>query len=334
MGQRRMLLWTWEKGVAPRRRGRLGALLVLLALSGCVPPDRPPRLPEALPPEFLGSLPVTTLRALSPGPGLAYYGLTSPEGPWAIHLVRVDLNRCELGLDLLKAPRQEGLMGGRLPVSEMEEVRGGPVVVAVNGDFFTPQGISVGTEVVEGVVSRVRNRPALAWRPGGLPWMGVPRPEGDSILVLGWRLPRSRPDGATLVVGGFPLLLEDGDRVGDLGVGALPSFSAARHPRTAVGLDRERRHLWLVVVDGRQPGYSDGMTLPELARLFQGLGATEAVNLDGGGSTVMVVEGVRVSRPSDEEGERPVVNALAVVRDPALCLRRDRAPRGVPLPGP
>jgi exopolysaccharide biosynthesis protein len=75
----------------------------------------------------------------------------------------------------------------------------------------------------------------------------------------------------------------------------------------------------LVVVDGRQPGRSDGMTLPELTSVFEALGVTDAINLDGGGSSVMVVEGTVVSRPSDLEGERPVVNALAIRHDGELC---------------
>lgn len=75
----------------------------------------------------------------------------------------------------------------------------------------------------------------------------------------------------------------------------------------------------MVVVDGRQPEHSDGMSLPELTAVLESLGATEAVNLDGGGSSIMVVKGVPVSRPSDAGGERAVVNALAVVRDRTLC---------------
>lgn len=297
-------------------------------LSGCSPPDRPSRLPEALPEAVLESLEISSHRTVSPGPGLSYHALGTREGPWNIHLLRVDLNRCELGLRILKAPKEEGTTGGRRRVSELEAVREGQVLAAVNGDFFTPEGLSVGTEVVEGAVTRVRNRPALAWRPGDLPWTGVPRLEGDSVLVLGWRVSLSHPDGETQVVGGFPLLLENGERVGDLGVGARPSFSAVRHPRTAVGVDETRRHMWIVVVDGRQPGYSDGMTLPELASLLRALGATHAVNLDGGGSTVMILKGTRVSRPSDQEGERPVVNALAVVRNEEFCRIKKGPERG------
>jgi hypothetical protein len=149
--------------------------------------------------------------------------------------------------------------------------------------------------------------------------MGIPVPEGDSILVVGWRISRREADGLSHVVGAYPRLLEGGEQIGDLLVTENPSFAAARHPRTAAGVDSAHGTLWLAGVDGRQPGYSDGMSLPELARLMKALGATEAVNLDGGGSTVMVIRGVAVNRPSDEEGERAVVNALAVVRDPHLC---------------
>ncbi len=149
--------------------------------------------------------------------------------------------------------------------------------------------------------------------------MGIPSTEGDSVLVVGWRIPRKESDGVSQVIGGFPRLLARGKRVGDLRVTDLPSFAAARHPRTAVGFDPARGHLWIVGVDGRQEGYSEGMTLPELTALFEALGTTEAVNLDGGGSTVMTLRGVVVSHPSDAEGERPVVNALMVVRDPGFC---------------
>jgi exopolysaccharide biosynthesis protein len=83
-----------------------------------------------------------------------------------------------------------------------------------------------------------------------------------------------------------------------------------RHPRTAIGWNGRR--LFLVVVDGRQPPWSDGMTLDEMTWLFQRLRATDALNLDGGGSSALVLNGRVVNRPSDREGERAVGNALAL----------------------
>ncbi|HSJ31261.1 MAG TPA: phosphodiester glycosidase family protein [Longimicrobiales bacterium] len=111
-------------------------------------------------------------------------------------------------------------------------------------------------------------------------------------------------------VGGFPVLLRDGAAVlAEQTVGA--SFSTERHPRTAIGWTPDGR-LLLVVVDGRQPEWSAGMSLDEMTWLFRSLGASDALNLDGGGSTAMVVGGTVVNRPSDREGERAVGNALAL----------------------
>ena len=77
------------------------------------------------------------------------------------------------------------------------------------------------------------------------------------------------------------------------------------------------RKLLLVAVDGRQPGYSVGMTLEELAHFFLKLGAVDAMNLDGGGSTTMVIGGEVVNSPSDGR-ERPVGSALLVCRRAAV----------------
>jgi hypothetical protein len=63
------------------------------------------------------------------------------------------------------------------------------------------------------------------------------------------------------------------------------------HPRTAVGLADDGWRAWLVVVDGRQEGYSLGVALHELAVLLRALGATEGINLDGGGTSALVVQG-------------------------------------------
>ncbi len=67
-------------------------------------------------------------------------------------------------------------------------------------------------------------------------------------------------------------------------------------PRTALGIGKNDKKLILVVVDGRQPGYSQGATLSELAQILKDYGAYHAINLDGGGSSTLVVEGV-MSRP-------------------------------------
>lgn len=271
-----------------------------------------------LPAPALRYLEPDTVRSVPVARGVRYHYLWSMRGPWAVHVVESELARCELALDVLRArARQEGGEGHER-VSEMVVRVGDAVLTAVNADFFTPEGTTVGTEMVSGSVTSARERPAIAWRAEMDPWIGQVRIQGDE-LQLGWTVPIPDGDAATEAVGGFPELLAEGTRVGDLGVAERPAFAATRHPRTAVGYDPAARRLWLVVVDGRQPPHSSGMTLPEIAALLEALGATEAVNLDGGGSSVMVVRGRVVNRPSDATGERPVVNALALRHEPDAC---------------
>jgi exopolysaccharide biosynthesis protein len=90
------------------------------------------------------------------------------------------------------------------------------------------------------------------------------------------------------------------------------AWAEQRQPRTMAGIDRGGR-LLLVTVDGRQPGVSEGVTLEEGARLMRSLGAVDAMNLDGGGSTAMAVDGLLVNHPSDSTGERADGDAVVVL---------------------
>jgi hypothetical protein len=233
-----------------------------------------------------------------------------------VHLVEVDLERCALTFDVVRARREGGQRGALETVSSMVEREPGTVVVAVNGDFFTPEGSPLGPEVSRGAVTHGRPRPGLGWLDGHEPAVGVLAPGAEGVEGSGWP---AHAGGEVEVVGGFPQLLDEGRRVGDLEVRSRPSFAASRHPRTAVGYDGERRRLWLAVVDGRQGSFSMGMTLPELTTLFELLGVEEALNLDGGGSTTLVGRGRLLNRPSDAAGERPVVNALLLKEDGDAC---------------
>lgn len=97
---------------------------------------------------------------------------------------------------------------------------------------------------------------------------------------------------------------------------ANTSFAQGRHPRTFLFGNRAGS-TWLATVDGRQPGHSLGMTLPEVVSFAGSLGAWWVVNLDGGCSTTFVVEGVVKNRPCRDSltrnGERPVANAIVVM---------------------
>lgn len=139
---------------------------------------------------------------------------------------------------------------------------------------------------------------------------------------LGW-------NGVGDAIGGMPQLLEAGEVVAP---SSCDSYFCGRNPRTGAGVNREcvtgdpGCRLYILTVDGRQSGWSVGMRLDEFAREFKKLGATWAVNFDGGGSTSMWVRqrkpaycerranhGCLVSRPSDAAGERSVENALLVL---------------------
>jgi exopolysaccharide biosynthesis protein len=123
-------------------------------------------------------------------------------------------------------------------------------------------------------------------------------------------------------VGGRPQIVADSMIITNIDSAGGHAFSTTHHPRTAAGISRDGRHLILVVVDGRQMPYADGMSLRSLATLMLSLGAYNAINLDGGGSSTMLYAdssnggALRIAnRPSDKEGERTVGDALAIIRE-------------------
>jgi exopolysaccharide biosynthesis protein len=119
-------------------------------------------------------------------------------------------------------------------------------------------------------------------------------------------------------VGGRPMLARDSVIVAEVETEGQASFRA-RNPRTALGIANRGRRLILVVIDGRQVPYSDGTTLRETAEIMLALGARDAINLDGGGSSALVyrdsTKAMRIAnKPSDATGERPVGDAVAIVK--------------------
>jgi hypothetical protein len=162
----------------------------------------------------------------------------------------------------------------------------------------------------------------LAARPGSDGAILIGSLTSGEIVSLTWSI------GVPSVldtVGGFPLLLESGEVVAE---NCSNSF-CKKHPRTAIGVTPSGRIL-MVVVDGRRKA-SKGVTLVRLARIMQGLGASFAMNLDGGGSSTMVVKGKKgglqvVNEPSDGR-QRKVSSAVLVIKgkDPGEVI-------GAPIP--
>ncbi|WCM93764.1 phosphodiester glycosidase family protein [Acidovorax sp. NCPPB 2350] len=130
-----------------------------------------------------------------------------------------------------------------------------------------------------------------------------------------------------------PLQARDAEQQPD--ATGLPRYYREPEPRTALGLDGTGRRAWMVVVDGRQSGYSEGMTLPELAELFAALGARDAINLDGGGSSTLALSGEVANSPihtSIPGRERPVANhfGLRLMPLPGLTSNESRTTPGLP----
>lgn len=153
--------------------------------------------------------------------------------------------------------------------------------LAINGSFFDPfrseapwdyyprEGDPVdvfGLCATEGKIYSTRGERYLS--------LNISRAGEASIITV------DDEDQAWNAISGQPLNLTPG--------AAEPDDTPDLQPRTAVGIDREANTLILMTIDGRQPGYSEGVTLVELGRLMAERGADEALNMDGGGSTTMV----------------------------------------------
>jgi hypothetical protein len=184
--------------------------------------------------------------------------------------------------------------------------RGDTLLYVVRGPASPASGSAIPAQgaILSAYGAGARSREVQAMKPG------------DTIRVLLTTLPRVRGGSPRLLIGGWPRILRDGDTVaGEAPVfeGTISRNAEMRHGRTAVGFSRDSTTLLLLTVDGRSDK-SVGVTLVELANLMRRLGAWQAMNLDGGGSTTMVVDGAVVNVPSDATGEREVGNVLAVLR--------------------
>jgi hypothetical protein len=206
-----------------------------------------------------------------------------------IHVVTVDLKMA--GLGFLVTPGKAGEKHPLTARTTSEFAREFQVQLAMNGDFFSP------------------------WY-SNAPWDFYPR-SGDAVTVHGiaasrgtlytegerkWDAPTlylSKENRPALIrptneiynaISGNIFLMREGKR----GPEPVPERNTLE-PRSAIGFDKEGTKLFLVAVDGRQPWYSEGMDYDELIQVMVDHGAYSAINLDGGGSTALVVE----SRPGE-----------------------------------
>ncbi len=278
-------------------RTRLAVLASLAVILACGFP-----VSKLAPEQPGGSGPETLFR------GVTYIRETRSQ-PRAIvvHVVQIDLE--EKGILPLVTPGDPDREYPLDARTTSEFVRDFGVQIAINGDGFSP------------------------WRALGP--LGYYPHSGDPVDVLGFaasegvvysqpldQLPTlyltrtnravfNRPPAKIFhAISGLEMVLISGR--------PAPGLDGSLEPRSAVGLNRSGKRLILMVVDGRQPGYSEGVTTAELADLMMEFGAHDAMNLDGGGSASLVVQtaagGTKVLNSPIHQGvpgrERPVANHL------------------------
>jgi len=236
------------------------------------------------------------------GPGVDYQEFRGDN--YDVHVTRIDLTND----DIQVISTRESEKG--LKVSDFAKRE--HALVAINGDYFderfNPVGMTVGPCGEWDSVKKIRREGYIAI--------------GDNKARIARQsevsLDDEPEDWMETTVSGWPALIVSCKPVKPLPGSA--SFTLATHPRTAVGLSKDRKTLYLVVADGRRTGVP-GFTLPQLATFMsEKLHACAAINLDGGGSSAMWVSDRIVNRPADGV-ERPVGDHLAVVlrSDFAAC---------------
>lgn len=119
-----------------------------------------------------------------------------------------------------------------------------------------------------------------------------------------WKMNTAIGGGPVLVKNGIPYVTNKEEQL-------FVDSSDARHPRTAIGYTRKRK-LIILVIQGRFPGLAEGATLEEEAKILVNLQCIEALNLDGGGSSCLLLNGKETIRPSDKEGQRAVPSVFII----------------------
>jgi exopolysaccharide biosynthesis protein len=275
---------------------------------------------------FIGGLALSYLGAASswaeisttnrPFPGIAIHSEVRTNPPQRLFVAEIDLTHPKIQLRVAPGgPDPDG--PGKWETTLMR-----PTAVAarekfdlvVNGDFYeVPQAAERGTNQNMAGWAAVSG-PAVS---SGRVWSTSPTPRPCLIVradgrVVIRRVSEPRP-GDREVVSGNVLLLRAGQIV--------PHDNKVRHPRTVVGLNQDATKMILLVADGRKSGVANGMNYEELAAEMLRLGCHDALNLDGGGSSVLAVRDpvqnqFQILNAPTDGRERAVANVLGIAIKP------------------
>ncbi len=289
--------------------GALVSVVAILALTyGVCLLKRPARAPE--------------VRSLFQGVEYQRYSRRTPR-PLMFHVVTIDLT--EPGIEFLATPR--GIdPGGKETVADTVPgfLQKQGVQVAINASFFFPMYVRTPFDYAPRVGEGI-NIVGLAmsngdrYSPAEADWAALCIVNAQKITISAGG--DCGPD-TTQALAGDRYFLQNAQMVSKA-VAGPGNHAEDLFPRTVVALNKAHTKMWLVIVDGRQEGYSEGITLPELASELVALGAHEALNFDGGGSTAIAVEArgaasvlnspIQARVPTHQ---RPVANHLGIYARP------------------
>ena len=239
---------------------------------------------------------------VAPGVDVSSAAFSNPR-PLKAHAVRIDLQSPDIELVVSPGGEEEAhSVRARFPTTWLRQLE---AVAAINATPFTPEAIFPGSIVkLQGLAISE-----------GREWS--PKLNNLDALVqftnCSWNVLQGGPieSAPRLGVGGFLGTVLRGTNVGE---------TAPQDAATCVGISADQRWMYWLVVDGGQPGYSEGATPRETAAILQGLGAWTAINLDGGSSSTLAVRsdwrGIHVlnrpRHPAYSGMQRPVGSVLAV----------------------
>jgi exopolysaccharide biosynthesis protein len=259
-------------------------------------------------------------------PGIIWQAETRKDPPQRLVIAEVDLK--QPGLHLRVAP------GGPDPdgSGEWETTLLEPTKIArrekfdlvVNGDFFVARGVNDGEGTNAHFHARQWARTEGPAMTDGRTWSTSTNARACLIVhknaTVTIEAITAPSDDDWEVIGGGPRLVHNGIASPKTNDVASSHQRNVRHPRTVVGLDATGTKLTILIVEGRKRGIALGMTYAELAAEMVRLGCTEALNLDGGGSSLLAVQDPKTGRmkilnhPTDGH-ERAVANVLGVTLD-------------------
>ncbi|MGL4234160.1 MAG: phosphodiester glycosidase family protein [Casimicrobium sp.] len=231
--------------------------------------------PSVTAPQATVSLPPVTWTPLFEGVSHAIVTVNSPR-PMVMQVLQIETQT--RGLRFFATP---GLPSPRKPNEETAGVRTSTFLethalqAAINAAPYGPQRSEEGlAQDVAGL--QVSNGDVISKQVKHYPAIVISKKNRARIVA-----PPFAMDNVHNAVGGFNIVLRDGEIIGNPAAGI--------HPRTAIGIDRSSDRMWWLVIDGRQSGRSEGASLADVAQVLKQLGADDAINLDGGGTTTMVV---------------------------------------------